>query len=80
MNRRTFFARSVGAIVAAALAPILTPVVRWKSRLFTSMTYRGVPVVFDPMLPTNTIYFLAHNGPWRITGNGAEPLWTERDT
>ena len=74
MNRRSFFTRIAGALVAAALAPI----VKWhtESPITTlgplHLTYRGMPVVSDTNCRDNHIYFLAADV---LTRKGVEPLF-----
>ena len=78
MNRRSFFARTAGAVVAAVLAPL----VKWhtQSPITTlgrlTLTYHGAPLVFDQDCPSNQIYFLAADGPYIITRKGAEALFS----
>lgn len=55
MNRRSFFARAFGAIVAAAVVPWrkITEPNHWDT-----LTYRGVPVMFDEHCPKGMVYFI----------------------
>ena len=84
MNRRTFFQRTVGAILAA---PFVAPVVRWKSRLWTASPVVGIatePIAKDAYgwvqtthIAPNRIYFLNADGPWLVTRKGTERLWSD---
>ena len=82
MNRRNFFARTAGLFVAGIAARYLpeapTP---WKSKLWTNtdqfvgpLTYRGIPLTFDKHAPSNAVYFLSPDGPYRLNGSTTERL------
>ena len=81
MNRRTFFQRTIGALAAAIVAPMLAPVVQWKSRLWSSGTYepakQRVTWTVNPNVPLNQVYFLSQDGPYLLTPKGAERLWSD---
>jgi len=63
MNRRGFFGRLLGAVVAAKVAPTLAEPFEYATNSmfrdrFVPMTYRGMPVVYDPACPPGTVYLL----------------------
>ena len=73
MNRRTFFQRTAGALVAAVLTPVaakLWPVTS------VPLTFKGIPLVFNQFCPSNKVYFLARNGVHELIAN--EPVTLSR--
>lgn len=76
MTRRGFFQRTVGAIAAAGLAPLLAPIVRWSSRLWIPIPFHGIPLVSDQDVPSNRIYCLAVDGAYVIHVNNQRTLIT----
>lgn len=64
MNRRSFFSRTLGAIAAAACAPLVKFVTPAKPiTLFDGpITFNGIPLVYSQYCPPNTIYFLNPKG------------------
>lgn len=60
MNRRSFFSRTLGAIAAAACAPLVKFVTPAKPiTLFDGpITFRGIPIVYNKYCPANSIYLI----------------------
>jgi hypothetical protein len=65
VNRRAFLTRTLGAIAAAVVAPLVptvaAPVVPVYTPItfplgFTALTYRGKPFVWDEMCSKNHLY------------------------
>ena len=61
MNRRRFFARTLGAVVAATVAPLMARS-QWRGiaspGAFIPLRWRGVPVTYDKNVPNGVVYFL----------------------
>jgi len=73
MTRRSFLGRLAAGIAGLAVAPSVTrlfvePVV------FERLTFRGVPLVWDEHCSPNTVYFLSHDGLWRLTCDNPRKL------
>lgn len=69
MNRRSFFVRTAGALVAAACAPLLRPA-RAVAAGWQTLTYRGIPIEFDAQCASNRIYYITSDALYVYDGAG----------
>ncbi len=74
MNRRGFFKRTIGALAAAYLAPLLPTPLAKSSGFVGPITFKGIPITYSQYCPNNTIYFLSKTAIWKLQGGDKSQL------